>query len=297
MHVGILQNNQKLLPGDFINFATCSHWQKFIMWTFCTPCTSRTAYKIWWPLLKFFIAKIYGHTIFGGKYWWKLDNFGSWAVWYKITSKSPATSLRTYAPTHIFNTNIYWIRIRVNFSILLLPMCSGISFVAPMLGDASLGFSININKHWTSCMYEFWYWYSVQPLEQTILPNLILNILVTLKEILLLLPSKVDPRVLTPCHKKLYLVPAFFIVIGYPLTELSVSPLAAPNFSSTSIGTYIPQHFLLWFTLPPFSLIYSPKVQGPLLIGISGTRPPEHKIRSLSTQQFIPSPLAPLTKT
>ena len=86
---------------------------------------------------------------------------------------------------------------------------------------------------------------------------------------------------------------------GCPLTESRVLLSTTFKFSSTPIGTYIPQHFLLRFTLPPFNLIYSPNVQGSLLIGMSGTRPPEHRIESSLTLQlnFIPNPLAPLIST
>ena len=54
-----------------------------------------------------------------------------------------------------------------------------------------------------------------------------LNILETLKEILLLLRSKVDPRVLKPYHK---IISTCFIVIGCPLTESRVLPLTVPTF-------------------------------------------------------------------
>ena len=54
-----------------------------------------------------------------------------------------------------------------------------------------------------------------------------LNILETLKEILLLLWSKVDPWVLKPYHK---IISTCFIVIGCPLTESRVLLLTVPTF-------------------------------------------------------------------
>ena len=69
------------------------------------------------------------------------------------------------------------------------------------------------------------------------------------------------------------------------------------SFSSASNGMYMPQHLLLLFVLPPLSFIYSPNVQGSPLIGILGTKPPQHNIDRSSTLELIPNPLAPFTKT